>query len=103
MTVDRRLSLSANNGQPCAGYKSRCSSGVEHFLGKEEVVSSILINGSDSFLKRILKDALIEQSRSCGKVVSSILINGSDSFLKRILKDALIEQSRSCGKVVSSI
>jgi hypothetical protein len=26
---------------------SRCSSGVEHFLGKEEVVSSILINGSD--------------------------------------------------------
>jgi hypothetical protein len=26
--------------------KSRCSSGVEHFLGKEEVVSSILINGS---------------------------------------------------------
>jgi hypothetical protein len=25
---------------------SRCSSGVEHFLGKEEVVSSILINGS---------------------------------------------------------
>jgi hypothetical protein len=27
---------------------SRCSSGVEHFLGKEEVVSSILINGSES-------------------------------------------------------
>ena len=26
--------------------KSRCSSVVEHFLGKEEVVSSILINGS---------------------------------------------------------
>jgi hypothetical protein len=26
---------------------SRCSSGVEHFLGKEEVVSSILINGSE--------------------------------------------------------
>jgi hypothetical protein len=28
-------------------FTSRCSSGVEHFLGKEEVVSSILINGSD--------------------------------------------------------
>ena len=28
---------------------SRCSSGVEHFLGKEEVVSSILINGSVIF------------------------------------------------------
>ena len=27
-------------------YTSRCSSVVEHFLGKEEVVSSILINGS---------------------------------------------------------
>jgi hypothetical protein len=27
--------------------KSRCSSVVEHFLGKEEVVSSILINGSN--------------------------------------------------------
>jgi hypothetical protein len=27
-------------------YTSRCSSGAEHFLGKEEVVSSILINGS---------------------------------------------------------
>jgi hypothetical protein len=25
---------------------SRCSSGVEHFLGKEEVESSILFNGS---------------------------------------------------------
>ena len=29
--------------------KSRCSSVVEHFLGKEEVVSSILINGSKKF------------------------------------------------------
>ena len=28
---------------------SRGSSGVEHFLGKEEVVSSILINGSVVF------------------------------------------------------
>jgi hypothetical protein len=28
-------------------FVSRCSSGVEHFLGKEEVVSSILINGSE--------------------------------------------------------
>jgi len=27
-------------------FLSHCSSGVEHFLGKEEVVSSILINGS---------------------------------------------------------
>ena len=30
-------------------FKGRCSSGVEHFLGKEEVVSSILINGSLGF------------------------------------------------------
>ncbi len=29
---------------------SRCSSVVEHFLGKEEVVSSILINGSGLLL-----------------------------------------------------
>src|SRR5205085_4332917 len=27
---------------------SRCSSGVEHFLGREEVVSSILTNGSET-------------------------------------------------------
>ena len=32
---------------------SRCSSGVEHFLGKEEVVSSILINGSSIFENKI--------------------------------------------------
>jgi hypothetical protein len=32
--------------------KSRCSSGVEHFLGKEEVVSSILINGSKMIVMR---------------------------------------------------
>jgi hypothetical protein len=31
----------------------RCSSVVEHFLGKEEVMSSILINGS-AFIKRKL-------------------------------------------------
>jgi hypothetical protein len=33
-------------GRRCEASTSRCSSGVEHFLGKEEVVSSILINGS---------------------------------------------------------
>ena len=27
-------------------HTSRCSSGVEHFLGKEGVTSSILVNGS---------------------------------------------------------
>jgi hypothetical protein len=32
-------------------FKSCCSSGVEHFLGKEEVVSSILINSSKEYLK----------------------------------------------------
>jgi hypothetical protein len=31
-------------------YLSLCSSGVEHFLGREEVVSSILTNGSKSSL-----------------------------------------------------
>jgi hypothetical protein len=30
-------------------FRSRCSSVVEHFLGKEEAVSSILINGSKIF------------------------------------------------------
>ena len=30
MRVDRRLSLSANNGQLCACYKSRCRLRVEH-------------------------------------------------------------------------
>ena len=37
-----RLESNENGGDST----SRCSSGVEHFLGKEEVVSSILINGS---------------------------------------------------------
>ncbi len=48
---DRRMPVPAaagarfcRKGQPAG--KSRCSSVVEHFLGKEEVVSSILINGS---------------------------------------------------------
>src|SRR6476660_7554189 len=45
VTVDDCSSLFANNGQ-LSTDKSRCSSGAEHFLGKEEVVSSILINGS---------------------------------------------------------
>ena len=31
--------------------KSRCSSVVEHFLGKEEVKGSIPFNGSEDFLK----------------------------------------------------
>ena len=33
-------------GRELNEIKSCCSSGVEHFLGKEEVVSSILINSS---------------------------------------------------------
>jgi hypothetical protein len=33
-------------GLPLIGFKSLCSSGVEHFLGKEEVGSSILLKGS---------------------------------------------------------
>ena len=45
VTVEECFSLIANNGQ-LSTDKSRCSSGAEHFLGKEEVVSSILINGS---------------------------------------------------------
>ena len=37
-----------DNGRLSAeNIKSRCSSVVEHFLGKEEVKSSILFNGSD--------------------------------------------------------
>jgi hypothetical protein len=46
---------------------------VEHFLGKEEVVSSILINGS-GFKIFVANNTA---SRWIGKVVSSILINGS--------------------------
>ena len=38
----------------------RCSSGVEHFLGREEVVSSILTNGS-GYLKQNLQ--IVEQSK----------------------------------------
>jgi hypothetical protein len=61
MRIGRTLPVS--NGRTCglpkrgAGKlsrdKSRCSSGVEHFLGKEEVVSSILINGSNWLFTRL--------------------------------------------------
>jgi hypothetical protein len=40
------------NGQLSTDNR-RCSSGVEHFLGKEEVVSSILINGSKDLELRL--------------------------------------------------
>ena len=36
----------------------RCGSVVEHFLGKEEVVSSILINGSKGLNKKAMVDGL---------------------------------------------
>jgi hypothetical protein len=36
--------------------KSRCSSGVEHFLGKEEVMGSIPINGSTGNIRAYQKD-----------------------------------------------
>ena len=48
--------------------RSRCSSVVEHFLGKEEVVSSILINGSKNF------ERCMEHSNEIKRVVSSIPI-----------------------------
>ncbi len=41
---------------------------VEHFLGKEEVVSSILINGSKNF------ERCMEHSNEIKRVVSSIPI-----------------------------
>jgi hypothetical protein len=63
--------------QRAAGVKpldliSRCSSGVEHFLGKEEVESSILFNGSVVFFEierledqelRILRSAFLKWGR----------------------------------------
>jgi hypothetical protein len=39
-------SLAACTNAAAAKHKCRCSSVVEHFLGKEEVKSSILFNGS---------------------------------------------------------
>ena len=47
-TLSRR-SLGEGGSYFCLGYDAeqcRCSSVVEHFLGKEEVKSSILFNGS---------------------------------------------------------
>ena len=43
--------------------KSRCGSVVEHFLGKEEVVSSILINGSKRVEARKSEKEIGELSR----------------------------------------
>ena len=57
-----RLAVIANPWQT-----SHCSSVVEHFLGKEEVVSSILINGSDSWNSRMTgKD--LEKGRN-GRII----------------------------------
>ena len=39
--------------------KGRCGSVVEHFLGKEEVVSSILINGSKDLVDK-KKKAMVD-------------------------------------------
>ena len=41
-----------------AVFISLCSSGVEHFLGREEVVSSILTNGSKEFDEERLNDVV---------------------------------------------
>ena len=54
-----RLPLQSAGASATRNSESRCSSGVEHFLGKEEVVSSILINGSidgpvDAFRRKAL-------------------------------------------------
>ncbi len=51
------------------GLTSRCSSVVEHFLGKEEVDSSILFNGS----RRIEIEEYL-----------NVLANGPDSFFEMI-------------------
>jgi hypothetical protein len=51
----------------------RCSSVVEHFLGKEEVDSSILFNGS----KLGDRKGSAEHGTWRAKVDSSILFNGS--------------------------
>ena|GEM_PF-3349634 len=75
--------------------KSRCSSVVEHFLGKEEVVSSILINGSKNF------ERCMEHSNEIKRVVSSIPItigiNGSKKF------ERCMEHPNEIKRVVSSI
>ena len=64
---------------------------VEHFLGKEEVVSSILINGSKNF------ERCMEHSNEIKRVVSSILINGSKKF------ERCMEHPNEIKRVVSSI
>ncbi|MEY4110842.1 MAG: hypothetical protein RLZZ46_1197 [Bacteroidota bacterium] len=46
LVVQRGVPDASGRQNPRVQYTSRCSSVVEHFLGKEEVVSSILINGS---------------------------------------------------------
>ena len=45
---ESRLPLRVKTGPQAKGrtFPSRCSSGVEHFLGKEEVTGSIPVNGS---------------------------------------------------------
>ncbi len=68
---------------------------VEHFLGKEEVVSSILINGSKNF------ERCMEHSNEIKRVVSSIPItigiNGSKKF------ERCMEHPNEIKRVVSSI
>src|SRR6187402_1148215 len=51
--------LPLNFSPACNGgcFASCCSSGVEHFLGKEEVVSSILINSSRKFFELLMSAA----------------------------------------------
>jgi hypothetical protein len=59
---------------------SCCSSGVEHFLGKEEVVSSILINSSTGFNNLNPNFVVAQWKSSSGlpeKAMSSILIIGT--------------------------
>ncbi len=69
---------------------------VEHFLGKEEVVSSILINGSKKF------ERCMEHPNEIKRVVSSIpitigIINGSKKF------ERCMEHPNEIKRVVSSI
>ncbi len=64
-------------------FKSCCSSGVEHFLGKEEVVSSILINSS---ILRMISRANPDKDRD-GREFIPIAIGTLTALLKvEILK-----------------
>jgi hypothetical protein len=60
---------------------------VEHFLGKEEVVSSILINGSKG-RKRSVAQEIVNRTRWCEMVdlILKAMVDGLGGLLTAIIK-----------------